>query len=107
MIDSGLFNGAGRFNGGPLVPYAVSKVTKGTRYRFRLINSKWLVSYCQRLSVQTVYFSVSARTSFIVSIDNRMSISVLSRKRSVLNQTSRHHDCENVYKEWLPFSVPS
>ncbi|KAJ7877345.1 Cu-oxidase-domain-containing protein [Mycena leptocephala] len=51
VSDSGLFNGAGRFNGGPIVPYAVSKVTKGTRYRFRLIN-------------------ISARTSFIVSIDN-------------------------------------
>ncbi|KAJ6617294.1 Cu-oxidase-domain-containing protein [Mycena sp. CBHHK59/15] len=51
VSDSGLFNGAGRYNGGPLTPYAVSTVTKGTRYRFRLIN-------------------MSARTAFIVSIDN-------------------------------------
>ncbi|KAJ6569737.1 Cupredoxin [Mycena vulgaris] len=51
VSDSGLFNGAGRYNTGPLTPYSVSTVTKGTRYRFRLIN-------------------ISARTSFIVSIDN-------------------------------------
>ncbi|KAJ7125986.1 Cu-oxidase-domain-containing protein [Mycena epipterygia] len=51
VADSGLFNGAGRFNGGPEVPYAVQTVTKGTRYRFRLIN-------------------ISARSDFIFSIDN-------------------------------------
>ncbi|KAJ7625688.1 Cu-oxidase-domain-containing protein [Roridomyces roridus] len=46
--------GRGRYNGGPAVPYAVQNVTKGTRYRFRLIN-------------------ISARTFFTVSIDNRES----------------------------------
>ncbi|KAJ7577399.1 laccase 3 [Mycena floridula] len=35
--DSGLINGVGRYNGGPLVPYAVISVTQGKRYRFRLI----------------------------------------------------------------------
>ncbi|KAJ7610575.1 Cu-oxidase-domain-containing protein [Mycena polygramma] len=51
VSDSGLFNGAGRFQGGPLTPYSAVDVTSGTRYRFRIIN-------------------ISARTSFTVSIDN-------------------------------------
>ncbi|KAJ7694533.1 Cupredoxin [Mycena rosella] len=51
VSDSGLFNGAGRFQGGPLTPYAAVSVTPRTRYRFRLIN-------------------MSARSSFTVSIDN-------------------------------------
>ncbi|KAF7356197.1 Laccase 2 [Mycena venus] len=51
VSDSGLFNGAGRYNGGPVTPYAVSTVTKGKRYRMRLINA-------------------SARSDFTVSIDN-------------------------------------
>ncbi|KAF8583110.1 multicopper oxidase [Ramaria rubella] len=36
--DSGLINGAGRFNGGPNVPLAVVNVTSGLRYRLRVIN---------------------------------------------------------------------
>jgi iron transport multicopper oxidase len=69
VSDSGLFNGRGvsesfsgthrrlfidlqRFNGGPLTPYAVSQVTKGKRYRFRIINA-------------------SARSDFTISVDNR------------------------------------
>ncbi|KAJ7275850.1 Cu-oxidase-domain-containing protein [Mycena rebaudengoi] len=51
VSDSGLFNGRGRFNGGPLTPYAVSQVTKGKRYRFRIINA-------------------SARSDFTISVDN-------------------------------------
>ncbi|KAJ7464453.1 Cu-oxidase-domain-containing protein [Mycena latifolia] len=51
VADTPLFNAAGRFNGGPETPYAVVPVTKGTRYRFRLIN-------------------MSARSVFTVSIDN-------------------------------------
>ncbi|KAJ7236237.1 Cupredoxin [Mycena rebaudengoi] len=51
VADCGMFNGRGRFNGGPLTPYAVSKVNKGKRYRFRIINA-------------------SARSDFTVSVDN-------------------------------------
>ncbi|KAF7370186.1 Laccase 2 [Mycena sanguinolenta] len=51
VADSGLFNGAGRFNTGPLTEYAVSTVTSGTRYRMRIINA-------------------SARSDFTVSVDN-------------------------------------
>jgi iron transport multicopper oxidase len=36
--DSGLFNGVGRFNGGPETPWAVVNVQSGLRYRFRMIN---------------------------------------------------------------------
>lgn len=38
VSDSGTFNGKGRFNGGPEVPFAVSNVEAGKRYRFRIIN---------------------------------------------------------------------
>ncbi|SJL08430.1 probable Laccase-1 [Armillaria ostoyae] len=49
--DSGLINGVGRYNGGPLVPYSVIKVKRGKRYRLRLI-------------------SISCRPFFTFSIDN-------------------------------------
>lgn len=51
VSDSGLVNGVGRFQGGPEVPWAVINVTRGKRYRFRIINE-------------------SARNVFTVSIDN-------------------------------------
>ncbi|KAJ7260144.1 Cupredoxin [Mycena rebaudengoi] len=51
VADSGLFNARGRYNGGPKTPFAVSKVQKGKRYRFRIINA-------------------SARSDFTVSINN-------------------------------------
>ncbi|KAF7316551.1 putative Laccase-1 [Mycena indigotica] len=49
--DSGLINGVGRFNGGPLVPYAVITVKQGLRYRFRV-------------------FSLSCRPFMTLSFDN-------------------------------------
>jgi len=51
VASSGLFNGRGRFNGGPEVAYDVTPVTTGKRYRFRVIN-------------------MSARSSFMISVDN-------------------------------------
>ncbi|KAF7346890.1 Laccase 8 [Mycena venus] len=51
VADDGLFNARGRYNGGPEVEYAAVPVTSGKRYRFRLIN-------------------ISARSDFVVSIDN-------------------------------------
>ncbi|KIJ50346.1 multicopper oxidase [Sphaerobolus stellatus SS14] len=36
--DSGLINGAGRYGGGPAVPYSRINVSKGLRYRFRLLS---------------------------------------------------------------------
>ncbi|KAJ7123991.1 Cu-oxidase-domain-containing protein [Mycena crocata] len=51
QIIPGLFNGKGRYNGGPTVEYDVTAVQTGKRYRFRLINA-------------------SARSDFTVSIDN-------------------------------------
>ncbi|KAJ7203986.1 Cupredoxin, partial [Mycena rebaudengoi] len=49
--DSGLINGRGRYNGGPLVPYAVITVKQGLRYRFRV-------------------FSLSCRPFMTLSFDN-------------------------------------
>ncbi|KAL0958134.1 hypothetical protein HGRIS_000302 [Hohenbuehelia grisea] len=51
VSDSGTVNGAGRFNGGPAVPWSVLNVVKGKRYRFRIINE-------------------SARNVFTLSFDN-------------------------------------
>ncbi|KAG6830726.1 hypothetical protein H0H92_015005 [Tricholoma furcatifolium] len=49
--DSGLINGKGRFNGGPLVPFAVVNVERGKRYRLRI-------------------FAIACRPFFTFSIDN-------------------------------------
>ncbi|KXN88347.1 Laccase-2 [Leucoagaricus sp. SymC.cos] len=51
VSDSGTFNGVGRFQGGPEVPFFVQDVDKGKRYRFRIINT-------------------SARNVFTMSIDS-------------------------------------
>ncbi|KAF8832822.1 hypothetical protein HHX47_DHR1001852 [Lentinula edodes] len=51
VSDSGTFNGVGRYNGGPDVPFHVVNVVQGTRYRFRIINT-------------------SARNVFTISIDS-------------------------------------
>ncbi|KAH0585153.1 hypothetical protein H2248_008411 [Termitomyces sp. 'cryptogamus'] len=51
ISDSGTVNGIGRFQGGPEVPFAVTQVVSGKRYRLRIINE-------------------SARNVFTVSIDN-------------------------------------
>lgn len=58
VSDSGTFNGVGRFNGGPEVPFFVVNVVQGTRYRFRIINT-------------------SARNVFTMSIDSHnMTVSI-------------------------------
>jgi iron transport multicopper oxidase len=49
--DSGLINGAGRYVGGPEVPFAVVNVKQGMRYRFRI-------------------FQLACRPFFTFSIDN-------------------------------------
>ncbi|KAF5375692.1 hypothetical protein D9615_009386 [Tricholomella constricta] len=51
VSDSGTVNGIGRYQGGPAVPFAVTNVISGKRYRLRIINQ-------------------SARSVFTVSIDN-------------------------------------
>ncbi|KAF5371470.1 hypothetical protein D9615_009594 [Tricholomella constricta] len=50
VSDSGTVNGAGRFQGGPAVPFSVTHVVSGKRYRLRIINQ-------------------SARNVFTMSID--------------------------------------
>ncbi|KAG6897164.1 hypothetical protein C0992_003670 [Termitomyces sp. T32_za158] len=51
VSDSGTFNGVGRFQGGPEVPFFVQNVEAGKRYRFRIINQ-------------------SARNVFTMSVDS-------------------------------------
>ncbi|TFK35101.1 Cu-oxidase-domain-containing protein [Crucibulum laeve] len=51
VSDTGTFNGIGRFNGGPEVPFFVQNVEAGKRYRFRIINT-------------------SARNVFTISVDS-------------------------------------
>ncbi|KAF5392985.1 hypothetical protein D9757_001165 [Collybiopsis confluens] len=51
VSDSGTFNGVGRFQGGPEVPWPIVNVVQGKRYRFRIINQ-------------------SARNVFTLSIDS-------------------------------------
>ncbi|KAG6877681.1 hypothetical protein C0993_005101 [Termitomyces sp. T159_Od127] len=51
VSDSGTFNGLGRFQGGPEVPFFVQNVEAGKRYRFRIINQ-------------------SARNVFTISVDS-------------------------------------
>ncbi|KAL0568792.1 hypothetical protein V5O48_013189 [Marasmius crinis-equi] len=51
VSDSGTFNGKGRFQGGPEVPFEVVNVVAGKRYRFRIINE-------------------SARNVFTISVDS-------------------------------------
>ncbi|KIK71527.1 hypothetical protein GYMLUDRAFT_254725 [Collybiopsis luxurians FD-317 M1] len=51
VSDSGTFNGVGRFQGGPEVPFHVVNVVQGKRYRFRIINE-------------------SARNVFTISVDS-------------------------------------
>ncbi|KAG6847871.1 hypothetical protein H0H93_005319 [Arthromyces matolae] len=53
VSDSGTFNGVGRFNGGPEVPFFVQNVQQGKRYRFRIINQ-------------------SARNVFTISVDSHV-----------------------------------
>ncbi|KAF8524870.1 laccase [Hysterangium stoloniferum] len=43
--DSNLFNGVGRYLGGPPTPYPVINVVQGVRYRFRIINMSAIVPF--------------------------------------------------------------
>ncbi|KAJ7713598.1 putative laccase 6 precursor [Mycena metata] len=42
---SGLFNGVGRYNGGPAIPWSVINVVAGKRYRLRIINISAFAAY--------------------------------------------------------------
>ena len=48
--DAGLINGAGRFVGGPSVPWSRINVVKGKRYRLRLVNTSGIARY--RFAIQ-------------------------------------------------------
>ncbi|PFH47104.1 multicopper oxidase [Amanita thiersii Skay4041] len=60
VSDTGTVNGAGRFNGGPEVPWSVINVAQGRRYRFRVINE----------SVRNVFtFSIDSHTMTVIEAD--------------------------------------
>ncbi|KAG8743082.1 laccase, partial [Ceratobasidium sp. 428] len=58
--DSALINGRGRYIGGPTVPRTVINVTKGKRYRLRVINMSAIGSYT---------FSVEGHRLTIIEVD--------------------------------------
>ncbi|KAF7300988.1 Laccase 17 [Mycena indigotica] len=89
---SGLFNGVGRFIGGPAIPWAVVTVEQGKRYRFRVIDisafSAYTVSVDQHLmsiieidGIETVPLTV---TSFEIHAAQRYSF-VLNATQPVGN----------------------
>ncbi|KAJ7599678.1 laccase [Mycena floridula] len=58
--DSGLINGAGRFNGGPQVALSRVNVVSGRRYRFRIINISAYASFT---------FSIQGHRMTIIEVD--------------------------------------
>jgi iron transport multicopper oxidase len=60
LPNSTLFNGLGRYYGGPDSPLAVINVTEGLRYRFRLINMACHPNY---------NFSIDSHTMTIIEAD--------------------------------------
>ncbi|KAJ7089520.1 laccase 16 [Mycena epipterygia] len=57
---SGLVNGAGRYVGGPLVPWSVINVVQGKRYRLRVINISGFAAYT---------FSIDGHTFDVIETD--------------------------------------
>jgi len=45
-----MINGVGRYVGGPQLPWARIDVTKGQRYRFRIVNTSGIAHY--RFAIQ-------------------------------------------------------
>ncbi|TEB22071.1 laccase 2 precursor [Coprinellus micaceus] len=58
--DSTLINGKGRYIGGPIAPLAVIAVTRGRRYRFRLVSTSCDPNYT---------FSIDGHTMTIIEAD--------------------------------------
>ncbi|GLB41428.1 putative multicopper oxidase family protein [Lyophyllum shimeji] len=58
--DATLINGRGRYAGGPTVPLSVIKVTRGKRYRFRLVSISCDPNYV---------FSIDGHTMTIIEVD--------------------------------------
>ncbi|KAJ7165684.1 laccase 17 [Mycena crocata] len=90
--DSGLINGAGRYIGGPTVPWSVINVVAGKRYRLRVINISGFAAFTFAIDghmfdvietdgIATVPLTVS---SFIIHAAQRYSV-VLHANQAVKN----------------------
>ena len=55
--DAGLINNAGRFVGGPPVPWSRINVVHGKRYRLRIVNTSGIARY--RFAIQGHSLTVS------------------------------------------------
>jgi FtsP/CotA-like multicopper oxidase with cupredoxin domain len=62
--DSGLINNAGRYVGGPEVPWSRINVVQGKRYRLRLINSSGNARY--RFAIPGHSLTVSLTASIVI-----------------------------------------
>ncbi|KAJ7583561.1 laccase [Mycena floridula] len=60
IMDSGLINGVGRYNGGPEVPWSRINVVAGKRYRFRVINTSAYAAFT---------FSIAGHRMTIIEAD--------------------------------------
>lgn len=62
--DSALVNGAGRYVGGPDVPWSRINVEPGKRYRLRIVNTSALARY--RFSIQGHPLTVCLTVSIVI-----------------------------------------
>ncbi|KAJ7018209.1 laccase [Mycena alexandri] len=86
---SGLFNGVGRYNGGPAIPWSVINVVAGKRYRFRVINISAFAAYTFSIDghvfdvietdgIATVPLTVS---SFVIHAAQRYSVVLTANQK--------------------------
>lgn len=79
ISDSVTINGAGRFNGGPAVPWSVFNVVQGKRYRFRVINES--VRNVITLSIDNHAMTVIETDGFNVQPKTVTSLQTLAGQR--------------------------
>jgi len=62
--DSGLINNAGRYVGGPDVPWSRINVVQGKRYRLRIVNTSGIAHF--RFAIQGHSLTVSLTVSIVI-----------------------------------------
>ncbi|KAF7352035.1 hypothetical protein MVEN_01165900 [Mycena venus] len=86
---SGLFNGVGRYNGGPAIPWSVINVVAGKRYRLRVINISAFAAYTFSIDghvfdvietdgIATVPLTVN---SFVIHAAQRYSVVLIANQK--------------------------
>ncbi|KAF8519916.1 laccase [Hysterangium stoloniferum] len=83
--DSNLFNGVGRYLGGPATPRAVMTVTRGKRYRFRVINMSAIVPFNFTIENHPLTIIEADGVSHRPYVVNSIGISAGQRYSVVLN----------------------